>query len=230
MLNRRTLRIKAMQTIFALHTAREAEYNITLKQVKDIFSPDLNSMEEQDKDQLAKDRKTAGACFQSAFHNGMDNLDPEINTDITVAVANGLTRYENQIANLTLTYKKRLISETKGIFDQYLRLLTLIAEFKRIFESGLKSDQKSNFITNKVIVSLNGSKELERLVIKKSISWQNDQSNLRTWVRGILKKDNTFLAYEALKDPTFEEEQNIILYIYKSLIFKNDTINAYFEA
>lgn len=230
MLNRRTLRIKVMQTIFALHTARDAEYNIALGKVKDNFLPDLNSMEEQDKEQLSKDRKTAGACFKNAFQNGMDNLDPDVSPDMVVVVSNCLTDYENQVADLKRSYKKRLISETKGVFDQYLQLLSLIPEIKRIFESSLKPDQKSNFISNKIIEGLNKSSEFESLLIKKNLTWQNEQSNIRTWVKEIIKKDEVFLKYESVSEPTFEEDLNLILYIYKSLVFKNETIKAYFEA
>jgi len=230
MLNRRTLRIKVMQTIFALHTAREAEYNIAVAKVKDKFLPDLNSMEEQDKEQLSKDRKTAEACFKNAFHNGMDNLDPDVTPEVVVAVSNCLTEYENQVADIKRSYKKRLISETKGIFDQYLLLLALISEIKRIFESSLKSDKKSNFISNKIVEGLNNSSEFEKLIIKKNLTWQNEQSNIRTWVKEIIKKDESFLKYESLTGPTFEQDLNIILYIYKSLVFKNETIKAYFES
>lgn len=230
MLNRRTLRIKAMQTIFALHTAREAEYNIALKKVMDNFLPDLNSMEEQDKEQLAKDRKTVGACFKNVFYNGMDNLDPEVSPEMVVVVSNGLTDYESQVNQLRRSYKKRLISETKGIFDQYLQLLSLIIEFKRVLESSLKTGTKSNFISNKIIEGLNNSKEFESLTIKKGISWQNEQSNIRTWVKEVIKKDEIFVKYESLSVLTFEADQNIILYIYKSLVFKNEIIKAYFEA
>jgi N utilization substance protein B len=218
-----------MQTIFALHTAREAEYNISLAKVEDNFLPDLNSMEEQDKDQLSKDRKTAGACFKNAFHNGMDNLDPDVTSEVVVVVSNGLTDYENQVTDLKRSYKKRLISETKGIFDQYLQLLSLISEIKRVSESFLKPDQKSNFISNKIIEGLNNSSEFESLLIKKNLTWQNEQSNIRTWVKEIIKKDPSFLKYEGLSGPTFEEDLSIILYIYKSLVFKNETIKAHFE-
>ena len=48
MLNRRTLRIKAMQTIFAFRQSRLANYGIAIESLEDTFKPDLNSMEVQD--------------------------------------------------------------------------------------------------------------------------------------------------------------------------------------
>ena len=230
MLNRRTLRIKAMQTIFSLHTAREAEYNIALNHVKDKFIPDLNSMEEQDKVQLAKDRKTAETCFVNTFRNGGDNLDPDVTNEISVAVSNGLKDYESKVINTKLTYRKRLIFDVKRIFDQYLELLLLMSELQHTVKVGLKKNQPSNFISNSLIKVFQDSKELDELVIKKGISWQNEVSMLRSWVREIMKKDEKFLEYEALQNPSFEDDQEIVLYIYKSLIFKNETIAAHFES
>lgn len=230
MLNRRTLRIKAMQTIFGLHTAREAEFNIALNNVRDKFLPDLNSMEEQDKEQLARERKTAGASFTHAFHNGIDNLDPDVTNDIAVAVSNGLEEYERQVQNMTLTYKKLLIADTKKIYDQYLSLLSLAAELQHIVLNGLKKNERSNLTSNRVIKALKDSEELENLLIKKNVSWQNDLATLRTWVKEIIKKDDTFIAYEGKREPGLEDDLAIVLYLYKSLLFKHETISAHFES
>lgn len=230
MLNRRTLRIKAMQTIFSLHTAREAEYNIALNHVKDKFIPDLNSMEEQDKVQLAKDRKTAETCFVNTFRNGGENLDPDVTSEISIAVSNSLNEYESRVKNTKLTYRKRLILDVKRIFDQYLELLLLMSELQHLVKVGLKNNQTSNLISNSLIKVFQDSKELDELVIKKGISWQNELSTLRAWVKEIIKKDEKFQAYETLQNPTFEDDQEIVLYIYKSLIFKNETIAAHFES
>jgi len=48
MLNRRTLRIKAMQSLFAYKHCKTANYNLALNQVSEAFSPNLNSMEVQE--------------------------------------------------------------------------------------------------------------------------------------------------------------------------------------
>ncbi len=230
MLNRRTLRIKAMQTIFGLHTAREAEYNITRESVKDKFLPDLNSMEEQDKEQLAKDRKTAGLYFDHVYKNGQDASFPDLSPQIKAAVSNGLDDYKRQIQNLRLTYKKRMVADTKKIFDQYLSLLQLGIELQHVVKSILKRNETSNFQNNRVIEALKNSAELASLVIKKNVSWQDDPTIVRGWVKDIIKKDDTFIEYEGAESPSLEEDLNIVVYLYKSLLFKNETIKAHFES
>ena len=59
MLNRRSLRVKVMQTLFALSQCKEANFNIGLAEIEEAFQPDLNSMEPQDKVQLKADSKQA---------------------------------------------------------------------------------------------------------------------------------------------------------------------------
>jgi len=141
-----------------------------------------------------------------------------------------LNEYESKVNNTKLTYRKRLIFDVKRIFDQYLELLLLMTELQHVVKVGLKKNQKSNFISNKLIQVFHDSKELDQLVIKKGISWQNDLSVLRSWVKEVIKKDEKFMDYEGMADPTFEDDMDIVLYLYKSLIFKNKTIAAYFES
>ena len=72
MLNRRTLRIKAMQAMFAFQRAREANFHIARDRVKEIFSFDLNSMEVQDKELLKEEQVLGLEYFDHKF-------DPEKN-------------------------------------------------------------------------------------------------------------------------------------------------------
>jgi len=67
MLNRRTIRIKAMQSLFAYEQCKRADYNIALEQIETTFSPDLNSMEKQDKKLLKIQATEATKIFRSEY-------------------------------------------------------------------------------------------------------------------------------------------------------------------
>ena len=69
MLNRRTLRIKAMQSIFAYEQCKEANYHLAIETINDFFSPDLNSMEVQDKTLLKASANEAVKLFESDYKN-----------------------------------------------------------------------------------------------------------------------------------------------------------------
>ena len=72
MLNRRSLRIKVMQNLFALQQCKEANYELCIEKINEFFSPDLNSMEVQDKALLSAQRKEAEKLFESGFADGVD--------------------------------------------------------------------------------------------------------------------------------------------------------------
>ena len=62
MLNRRTLRIKAMQALYAYMQAEGSDYQLAIDRIEDDFAPDLNSMEVQNK-QLLEGKKQIGTLL-----------------------------------------------------------------------------------------------------------------------------------------------------------------------
>ena len=230
MLNRRTLRIKAMQTLFAIQTAKEAEYNIALDKVKAHFLPDLNSMEEQNKELLAENRKLAGEAFVEAFDNGLDSLNSKYSEEILEKVKEEIAGYEVQTENLGQSYKTRLIADTKKIYDQYLSILQLLPAIQLTLKNTLKKGETSNFINNTVVGILSRSEKLEKASIQRGVSWQNETDTIRSWVKKIFKPDEVFSEYEQSKSPSFEADKEVIKHVYKSFIFRNETIVSFFEA
>ena len=75
MLNRRSLRIKVMQSLFALQQCKDANYELCLEKITETFSPDLNSMEVQNKAQLTVQKKQAIQLFKDAFTNEETSID-----------------------------------------------------------------------------------------------------------------------------------------------------------
>ena len=67
MLNRRTLRIKIMQSLFAYDQCKEADYLLALDHIDAFFQPDLNSMKVQDKELLKGQRPIALKQFEKQF-------------------------------------------------------------------------------------------------------------------------------------------------------------------
>ena len=219
-----------MQSLFGLHTAKQAEQNIAARLVEDQFLPDLNSMEEQDKEQLAENRQIAKEAVQKAIEDGIESLDTELNPVIVDAIERELQKCDSRIKKLGTQYKKSLVSDTKKIYDQYIELLLLIGEFQSIFKLNPKQSDSSNFVSNKFIQTILETDELEKITIRKGISWQAHISVLRSWVKDVIRTDETFIEYQNKKEPSFEEDQKIVLYLYKSVLFKNETIAQYFEA
>ena len=68
MLNRRTIRIKIMQNLFAYNQCKEADLLLSHDLIEERFLPDLNSMEVQDKELLRKQKKQALTIFDKKMN------------------------------------------------------------------------------------------------------------------------------------------------------------------
>ena len=64
MLNRRSLRIKVMQNLFALQQCKDANYELCLEKITSTFSPDLNSMEVQNKLNSHAEERSPSSCLK----------------------------------------------------------------------------------------------------------------------------------------------------------------------
>ena len=70
MLNRRLIRIRAMQALYAYKQAEGANFQLALDLIAETFAPDLNSMEFQDKEKLEGHRKLGQQLLQEALPLG----------------------------------------------------------------------------------------------------------------------------------------------------------------
>src|SRR5262245_58512398 len=89
MLNRRTLRVKIMQSLFAKEQGKEADYQLALDHIHSVFEPDLNSMKIQDKDLLKGQRSVAVKQFEKKF-KGLavkESPDPKIEQAVEESLA-----------------------------------------------------------------------------------------------------------------------------------------------
>src|ERR1044071_1139086 len=119
MLNRRSLRIKVMQSLFALEQCKEATYELCIEQISDAFLPDLNSMEVQDKVLLGQQKKHAIKSFETAFASGETSVD-EDDAKTKKAINSAFQYYKTQVKKDSDFFRKNLISEVEKIYDHYI--------------------------------------------------------------------------------------------------------------
>src|SRR5687768_2554894 len=99
MLNRRSLRIKVMQSLFALQQCKEASYELCHDMIGESFAPDLNSMEVQDKPLLSQQKKQAIKNFEKRFasRHSDSQQDDDDDPKIKKAVDSAFQFYKTQV-------------------------------------------------------------------------------------------------------------------------------------
>ena len=231
MLNRRTIRIKAMQSIFAYEQCKEANYHLALDQISEIFSPDLNSMEVQDKDLLKEQSQEATKIFKARYKNKGKKVKDSDTDKINDVVNTAIKGYYDQLGKDSKFLKKEMLKDAELIYARFTWLLYwLDAMVKTLANHKLKKGIYSyeNLVDNQVIKTILEHNGLSKVYIKSGLTWDDQQQEINVWLNEVILKDEQIINYLDIEKPRFEDDKEIVQYIYKSAIFKNSDIIGLF--
>lgn len=238
MLNRRTLRIKAMQAIYAYSQAEGSDYLLALDQIGADFAPDLNSMEVQDKKLLEGKKQIATLLFKE-WHETKQFETDETDKEIIGAVNRAIGWYQNQLKKDYTYYANQMIGAVERIYDHYLATLQILQLLVSLIEEEEEKKEKrfteakgpdvKQFLRNRVVQRILANKSYQEHIIRRSISWGSDISEIRLAYKNVLKQDEAFLNYLALPEPTLEDDLEITKHIFKNIIFKEKNLQSLFE-
>lgn len=225
MLNRRMLRIKVMQSLFAYEQCKEANYLLADAHIEETFQPDLNSMEVQDKKAIAANRKTARQLFEAKFKKAdtPDNSDPLINKTVKEA----LDLYLKQTKKDFTFLSKNMVLEVEKLSGYYYAVLGLMVALAEQAAADKKINH-AHFINSPWIKALENNAELKKELAKGQWGWANKQDKVRPWFRDVIKPDDTYNEFISGKKPDLEQHKSFIKHLYRKLILTG-LINDYFE-
>ena len=225
MLNRRTLRVKIMQSLFAYEQCKEANYVLAQDLVSERFSPDLNSMEVQDKPLLKEKRKEALSLYKSHFGSkeAKESEDPQVNS----VVAEGLGLFHNNNKKDYVFLKKNLVAEVGKINHWYYSVLGLLLVFEEVAKSDKKANH-ANFLNNNFIAALRADRPLQSVLLKANANWENNRATAREWFHKVVKKDKAYQEYIKETHPDDNRQKDIIKHIVRKLILGATVINDFF--
>ena len=232
MLNRRTLRIKAMQSIFAFEQCKEANYHLAIEQITNIFQPDLNSMEVQDKAFLKAQREEAIKLFKDHYRDKILKVKEGSDNKINETVTKAIKEYYLNLKKDSKFLKKEMLKDAEMIYNRYSWLLYWVEALITLLKN-LKSkpgvSAYTNLINNQVINILLANKKLSTIYIKSGLNWDNQADEQLVWLKEVLLKDEEVINYLDNNAPTFDDDKAIILHIYKACIFKHEIITSFME-
>jgi transcription antitermination protein NusB len=227
MLNRRNLRIKVMQSLFSLQQCKDANYELCLEKFSEIFAPDLNSMEVQDKVLLNSQKRQASKLFEKAFEAGETSVD-HADDKVKKAVNNAFIDYANQSKKDTDHFFKTLLVDVEKLYDHYVSVLSLITVFADIAEADKKVSHK-NFVDNAWVKALRGSELLRKDALKLNRHWQNKLDQVKLWFRDVIRQDAEYQSYLDKKSPTLDDQKKFINHLLRRVILGKTNINDHYE-
>lgn len=241
MLNRRILRVKAMQALYAFNQARQAGKNVVLEEIKHKFDPDLNSMEVQPTEsEVTANKKLVQELFFELLPKDKWEFDAATPEHIRDAVTDGIAAYHKALSKDQKHFKQLMVREVEEIYNRFLKILMLPAAFAKMNEAEREKNAnrqvkqaetfgRYNLADNKVIKALNEDEQLAALLIRKNIAWKNETDQVRQWYRTILKEDEEYLSYSSKKKTSLDEDMEFVSYLFRAVIFKNEELNSFFE-
>lgn len=240
MLSRRHLRIKVLQSLYALQAAREADFQLAIDFITESFKPNLNSMTPQDPVKLEGMRKITTLLLEENYRKGQISDDEDAPAEAIVTARNALKYYQDLFRKDKQRIAKQLTPEVEAIYNSYLLLLQLFIElgsFSQAERERQYDDPDSNpiaklagFDTNSVIIRLTESKALQNEFIRRGTTWGEGVNDLiRKLFRDIFRQDETYRAYCAQKEHTIEEDQQLMQHALREVVLKNEDVISFFE-
>lgn len=218
-----------MQAIFAYQTANIADYKICREEAQNKFLPDLNSMEEQNKEALSLDRKTTAEVYNQIHLSGLQSVSDEIKPEIVKVAHEALKKYSRSVSENKKQFKQRLLDGVNSIYDDYIKLLVLVNQMEKIIDTvkRKKGINQNNLSDNRILKIFANCAPLENERARKNLNWDTDM--LKAWIKEYIQNAPFYVEYDERRKPTLEDDADIIQAIYKNVIFKNESINEYFE-
>lgn len=236
MVNRRLLRTKAFQNLYAFRTAERADYQHYNDIIAESFLPNLDLMIPKEEQIIKLDmlRKLSEIHYDEVFHKKDANED--IPAESKVAAKKSLLMYRDAVKRDRNRITNAMVNEVENIYHVYLKMLQLLLEIteiavwdeqRRLVETDFRTARLAN---NSVLIALKNQKTLETESIRKNVNWTTDEQNfLRKFFLEAILPDTEFQAYLRITEPTFEQDLALVIYLVKTFILKHPIVTDYFE-
>lgn len=240
MLNRRILRVKAFQNLYAYEQCKGSNLTLAKDFIKESFLPDLNSMEVQDKEALNKAAEEALKLFDENLKSTSLLKSSDANPKVKQVVLDALKQFHKANEKDHQFLLKNMVISAERIPNLYLSAIELLRAFGKHVEKEVEKKKRLagntpigfgnelNLASNKVLNSLGDSLTYQAALARNSVNLDDLELEIKEWFRDYIKTSEVYQNYLALENPTIEEDLDAADDILKKIIFKNEVILNYF--
>lgn len=241
MLNRRILRVKAFQNLYAYEQCKASNHNLARDFIKESFLPDLNSMEVQDKAALNREAQLALEIFEKNLNNTDAIEGSDASPKIKKAVKEAIVQYRNANLRDREFLLKNMVTSAERIPQLYLTAIELIQAFadhvgkeyerkrKLSGSQAVEFSSELNLHRNQILEKLRNSPAYQAALAKNNVNLDDIELEIKEWFRDYVKPSEEYQAYLGIDQPTAEQDEEVVEAILKKIIFKNEVILNYFS-
>jgi N utilization substance protein B len=249
MLNRRLLRIKVMQALYAYQQAVAADLLLAQDRIAAAFEPDLSAKVTPDRRLLEGQRKLGEAQLREWHRTGEMPETGSDDQDVAEAVRNAIAYYQQMVKKENTFYGGQLLHGAESIHDQYLHLLNmpqaLLAiitddnerETRRLTGPRFEVEGTARLFSNAAFAKVHENEQLLQTTIKHKLHWDDAEEleALRDAWQREMKPDATVQAYLAgkntgLVETDYETDMELLRHLYKDFVFKGEALPRWLES
>ena len=241
MLNRRILRVKAFQNLYAYEQCRASNFNLAKDQIKEAFLPDLNSMEVQDKNLHKKEAGITTEIFMNNLNTDTLTSKSDTNERILKEARKAINFYHSANKKDFDFLAKNMVASAERLPQLYLFSIEILLAFADHVAAETEKKKKYatdkipltegdlNFAKNKILQKIRNSTEYKSAVTRQHVDIGELELEIKEWFRDYIKPFETYQNYTKLSNPTLEEDFEIADEILKKVIFKTEAILNFFS-
>lgn len=241
MLNRRILRVKAFQNLYAYEQCKASNHNLAKDFIRESFLPDLNSMEVQDKASLNRDAEEALVLFEQNLASRKMLTATDAKPKIKQVVVAALNQYHTANDKDQQYILKNMVASAERIPQLYLLSIELLQAFAKHVEREIEKKKKMrgeapiafanelNLAENKILKNLRNSEAYRSAIIRNNVHLNDIELEIKEWFRDYIKPSEEYQAYLQIKEPTLEQDLELVDDLLKKIIFKNEVILNFFS-
>ncbi len=239
MLNRRILRVKAMQALYGHFTAVESLREVKRNELEEMHALDPAKHDFADKALFEERKKQAVKLFNDNILSGKVGEAEGVDEEVVANVNEALTEYDNLIQKEARVRKNDMMKEAERLQDTYIKLLLLPIEIEQREKLDREKEDKAYiakekklypFIGNDLVKQLKESELLQKEAARSSVSWDNEHEEIKSWYRDQIRTAEPLQHFFGGKKQADLPENDIVLELFKRVVFKNDAIASFLES
>ncbi|PWJ36104.1 transcription antitermination factor NusB [Sediminitomix flava] len=241
MLNRRLLRVKAMQSVYAYKQCKESNYELVIDQIRKQFQEELEYEGVMEKSRLEKEQEAVIKYFDHNFENATrEPVGEEFDGRMLKIGNEALLQYQSLIVKDFENVKANMLRETEKLYNKYLKFLQYVIDFADIVQEQVEgkttrvkdlTKEKALYDLikgNAVVDVLRNNAELSSEIDAHKLKMADDLDQVTDWYF-LFKKDIEFFEKFESEEASFERDKNVVKYIVRDFIFKNEAVMSFFE-
>ncbi len=223
-----------MQNVYAFNKAQESNYYLGLTDIDSQIKDALMIHGREHKERLDEQQKKAVVLYRAHYQKGKrgDVLKDEEGAIAEQIAWDTIYSYQRKERDDFHSVQRKMISETEHLFNKYLRLIRLAGALADYIKDVQEKKQKktgekpavdfSRFYDSELLARLRDSEEVK----EEKFFWELEQ--IIDWSK-MLRSNEKFLDLLKSISNDLEGDKELMLFIFREFMFKNDLLLSFLE-